>query len=343
MGLGGTTLVLGIETSCDECSVAIVEEGRRIVGQIIDTQYAQHEPYAGVVPEIASRTHTRWISTVCARALDHAGVAIDEIDAVAATARPGLIGSLVVGLSFAKGISLATGIPLIAVNHVLAHMYAVQLEREVEYPFLVLLVSGGHTLIARADSPFEVEVLGATIDDACGEAFDKVAKHLGLGYPGGVQIDRVARLGDYRAFRFPLATLHKGEHRFDVSYSGLKTAVVNQLDQFWDRSYEKSTANIAASFQYAAIEMVLRRLRRASSDTGIARAVIAGGVAANSHLRRRLAETSELEVYIPSPSLCTDNGAMIAGLGYHQLLSGQTAELDAEVASRVREFKRNYP
>lgn len=336
-------LVLGIETSCDECSVAVVQDGRRIVGQIIDTQIAEHTPYQGVVPEIAGRTHTRWIVGVYRRALDAAGVRAADLDAIAATARPGLIGSLVVGLSFAKGLAMVLKRPLVAVDHILAHLYAVHLEQTVEYPHLALLVSGGHTAIARVESAFELEVLGATIDDACGEAFDKVAKHLGLGYPGGKLIDETAAAGDPRAFAFPMPSLHKGDHRYDVSYSGLKTAVVNQLDQFWNSAYPKTVENIAASFQHAAIEMVLRRVRRAVRETGLHRVVVAGGVAANSYLRSRLAEQEEWEVHVPSHALCTDNGAMIGGIGYRYWERGEIAPLDADASSRVPEFKRRYP
>lgn len=336
-------LVLGIETSCDECSVAVVEDGKRIVGQIIATQIAEHAPYSGVVPEIASRTHTEWISGVYAQALKDAEVTASDLDGVAVTTRPGLSGSLVVGLSFAKGLAFGLGIPLISVDHVLAHLYAPRLEREVEYPFLGLLVSGGHTIIARVSDPFAMQILGTTIDDACGEAFDKVAKHLNLGYPGGVVIDRLAAEGDSRAFRFPDASLHKGDHRYDVSYSGLKTAVVNQLDQFWNRDYEKSNANIAASFQKTAIDLLLRRLHLAAEDTGLRRVVAGGGVAANSYLRRSLAEHPELEAIYPSLELCTDNGAMVAGMAYHLLQRGDRDDLTLDVSARVPGFRKTYP
>ncbi len=336
-------LVLGVETSCDECSIAVVEDGKRILGQIIATQIDQHAPYSGVVPEIASRTHTEWISGVYTRALQAAGVAASELDGMGVTTRPGLSGSLVVGLSFAKGLAFGLDIPLIGVDHVLAHLYAPQLEQEVEYPFLGLLVSGGHTIIARVSDPFTMQILGTTIDDACGEAFDKVAKHLNLGYPGGVAIDRLAAEGDSRAFSFPDASLHKGDHRYDVSYSGLKTAVVNQLDQFWNREYEKNDANIAASFQKAAIDLLLRRLFRAVEDTGLRRVVAGGGVAANSYLRRRLVEHSELDAIYPSLELCTDNGAMVAGLAYHLLCRGDRDDLTLDVSARVTGFRKTYP
>jgi tRNA N6-adenosine threonylcarbamoyltransferase len=336
-------LILGIETSCDECSVAVVEDGKRIVGQVIATQIDEHAPYSGVVPEIASRTHTEWISGVYARALEDAGVTAGSLDGVAVTTRPGLSGSLVVGLSFAKGLSYGLDLPLVSVDHVLAHLYAPQLEQPVEYPFLGLLVSGGHTIIARVSDPFSMQILGTTIDDACGEAFDKVAKHLNLGYPGGLVIDKLASEGDPRAFRFPDARLHKGDHRYDVSYSGLKTAVVNQLDQFWNRDYEKNNKNIAASFQKTAIDMLLRRLLLAAEDTGLRRVVAGGGVAANSYLRRSLAEHPELDAIYPSLELCTDNGAMVAGMAYHLLRRGDRDDLSLDVSARVPGFRKTYP
>ncbi|MFP4114746.1 MAG: tRNA (adenosine(37)-N6)-threonylcarbamoyltransferase complex transferase subunit TsaD [Spirochaetota bacterium] len=336
-------LVLGVESSCDECSVAVVEDGRRVLGQVIATQLDEHAPYQGVVPEIASRTHTRWIVGVYREALRKAGIVPKELEAVAVTTRPGLVGSLVVGLSFAKGLSYGLGIPLVGVDHMLAHLYAPQLERSIEYPFLGLMVSGGHTIIARAEDPFTIEVLGTTIDDACGEAFDKVAKHYDLGYPGGVAIDRLAQAGNDRAFRFPDAALLKGEHRYDVSYSGLKTAVINQLDQFWDGKSPKTKENIAASFQRAAVEMLLKRLFRAIEDTGLTRVVVGGGVAANSYLRSQLARRDDLEVTFPPLEHCTDNGAMIAGLGYHLIRRGDRGGLDLDVSARVAGLRKTYP
>ncbi len=335
--------VLGVESSCDECSVAVVEDGRRVLGQVIATQLEEHAPFGGVVPEIASRTHTRWIVGVYERALAEAGIRATDLDGVAVTNRPGLVGSLVVGLSFAKGLAFGLGLPLVGVDHMRAHLYAPQLAEPVEYPFLGLLVSGGHTIIARADDPLSMEVLGTTIDDACGEAFDKVAKHYALGYPGGVAIDRLARAGDDRAFSFPDASLHKQDHRYDVSYSGLKTAVINQLDQFWNGSSQKSAENIAASFERAAVDILLRRLDRAAADTGLSRVVVGGGVAANTRMRASLAARSDLQVWFPPLELCTDNAAMIAGLGYHLLRSGRADGLDLDASARVAGFRRTCP
>jgi N6-L-threonylcarbamoyladenine synthase len=252
-------LVLGIESSCDECSVAVVENGKKILSNVIATQIELHKPFYGVVPEIASRLHTEWIYPVVEESLLKAGIKREELDGIAVTNRPGLVGSLLVGLSFAKGMSWSLGIPYIGVDHIRAHLYAPHLEHDIEYPYLGLLVSGGHTLISRVNSFDEVEVMGTTIDDACGEAFDKVAKFYNFGYPGGVIIDKMAEKGDHRAFRFPKPNLHKGDHTYDVSYSGLKTAVINQLDQFHNTDYEKTPENIAASFQKTAIDILMKR------------------------------------------------------------------------------------
>jgi len=335
--------ILGIESSCDECSAAVVDDGERILSNVILSQVDFHKPYYGVVPEIASRKHIEWIRGVVEDALSQAGVVLAEIDAIAVTFRPGLIGSLLVGVSFAKGLAWALGKPLVGVDHILAHLYAPHLERRIDYPYLGLLVSGGHTIIARVARCDAIEVMGTTIDDACGEAFDKVAKHYGIGFPGGVAIDRLSKSGDPRAFRFPNPSLHKGNARYDVSYSGLKTAVIHQLDQFWDGTSEKSLANIAASFQRTAIDILVDRLVAAAADTGMRRVVAGGGVAANSYLRARLAAEKDLEVIFPSLALCTDNAAMVAGLGCRLFSLGLTSDFRLNAEARVPMFKRAYP
>ncbi|MGA2478494.1 MAG: tRNA (adenosine(37)-N6)-threonylcarbamoyltransferase complex transferase subunit TsaD [Spirochaetia bacterium] len=335
--------ILGIESSCDECSAAVVEDGRRILSNVILSQVDFHKPYYGVVPEIASRKHIEWIRPVVQDGLAEAGVAAEELDAIAVTFRPGLIGSLLVGLSYAKGLAWALGKPLIGVDHILAHLYAPHLERDISYPYLGLLVSGGHTIIARVERCDSIEVLGTTIDDACGEAFDKVAKHYAIGFPGGVAIDKLSRSGDPRAYRFPRPSLHKGEAFYDVSYSGLKTAVIHQSDQFWNGTSEKSVANIAASFQRAAIDILVDRALAAASDNGLKRIVAGGGVAANSYLRERMAGETGVEVIFPSLKLCTDNAAMVAGIGYHELLAGKVSDFTLNAAARVPMFKRSYP
>ena len=336
--------VLGIETSCDECSVAVVVDGRKILSNIVATQVERHAPWNGVVPEIASRLHVEWIEAVTKRALDEAGLSLKEdIDAVAVTSRPGLIGSLLVGLSYAKGLAWAADKPWVGVDHMMAHLYAPHLEYDIEYPYLGLIVSGGHTILCRVESMDEVDVLGTTIDDACGEAFDKVAKFYDMGYPGGVALDKLAENGDPAAFRFPEPRLHKGPHRYDVSYSGLKTAAVNQLEQFRTEGYEASLENISASFRKAAIDMLVKRVRLAAKDTGIMRVVAGGGVSANRYLRQVLNEDKNLENYFPSITLCTDNGAMIAALGYHRLMKGERSDLNLNAAARVSGFRRPYP
>lgn len=336
-------IVLGIETSCDECSIAVLKDGKELLSNVITTQIEEHKPYSGVVPEIASRIHTNWICGVYKKALKEAGVESKDLDAISVANRPGLSGSLLVGVSFAKGLSLALDIPVIGVDHVKAHLYAPHLEYEIDYPYIGLLVSGGHTVIAKVKGFDDMEIIGSTIDDACGEAFDKVAKFYNLGYPGGQIIDELSKKGNYKAFDFPRSSLHKGDHRYDVSYSGLKTAVINQIDQFWDGKSEKSSENIAASFQHVAIDMLIKRTQRAVNDFKINRIVAGGGVTANSYLRERLKSLKGVESYFPSLSLCTDNGAMIAALGYQYLIDGKRDGLDMTAKSRVMAFRRGYP
>jgi len=346
--------VLGIETSCDECAAAVVEDGNRILSNVVATQIPFHAAYNGVVPEIASRMHTEWINRVVQEALDSASLGAGDVDAVAATAHPGLLGSLLVGLSFAKAFAWARSIPFIAVDHMLGHLYAPRLgysNQNLAYPFLGLLVSGGHTIICRADNFDDVTVLGTTIDDAVGEAFDKVSKHYGFGYPGGAVIDKLAESGNADAFHFPLPNLHKGDHRYDVSYSGLKTAVINQLEQFragpirgsGSEPQKDGPEDIAASFRKTAVEILLRSLFHAVEDTGLTTIVAGGGVAANSYLRARLAERRELRCVFPPMELCGDNGAMIAGLGYQFLARGECSGLRVTASARVKSFKRRYP
>lgn len=335
--------VLGIETSCDECSVAVVEDGVSILSNIVATQIELHTPYQGVVPEIASRLHTEWISQVVQSALDEADMTVADVDAVAVTNRPGLLGSLLVGVNFAKGFAATLDVPFIGIDHIRAHLYASQIEHPLAYPYLGVLVSGGHTVICQVNGYDDIDILGTTIDDAIGEAFDKVAKHHGFGYPGGVVIDRLAKNGDSKAFLFPGPALQKGNHPYDVSYSGLKTAVINQLDQFWDGTSAKSPENIAASFQRTAIGILMKRVRKALDDTGLTRLAVGGGVAANSLLRSEMKALTGIEVAFPSMELCTDNGAMIAGLAYRYLLDGISSDLSVTASARVTAFKKTYP
>jgi N6-L-threonylcarbamoyladenine synthase len=335
--------VLGIESSCDECSVSIVRDGKEILSNEIATQIEQHTPYQGVVPEIASRLHTEWISQVVKNSIEKAHLSLEDIDAVAVTNRPGLLGSLLVGVNFAKGFAAALDVPLIGIDHIRAHLYASQIEHPLEYPYLGVLVSGGHTVICKVNGFDDLQVLGTTIDDAIGEAFDKVSKHYGFGYPGGVAIDKLAQKGNANAFLFPGPSLQKGDHPYDVSYSGLKTAVINQLDQFWDKKSEKSPENIAASFQRTAVHILMKRILRALEDTELTRLAAGGGVAANSLLRAELNKLHGIEVSFPSMKLCTDNGAMIAGLAYQYLKDGVVSDMHLTASARVNAFKHSYP
>ena len=333
--------VLGIETSCDECSAAVVRDGREVLSNVIATQIELHKPYQGVVPELASRLHTEWISQVVEAAVKKAGLGNKDIDAVAVTNRPGLLGSLIVGVSFAKSYASALHIPLVGIDHIRAHLYASQIENPLEYPYLGVLVSGGHTVICRVEDYDRVDVLGTTIDDAIGEAFDKVAKFYDLGYPGGVVIDRLAKSGDPNTYLFPGPTLDRSEHPYDMSYSGLKTAVINQKDKFYSGKSPETPENLAASFQRQAVGILMRRVKLALKDTGLKRVSAGGGVAANSLLRSELKalERSGYTVTFPSLRLCTDNGAMIAGLGYKYLENGVRDSSALSASARVRAFK----
>ena len=334
--------VLGIETSCDECSAAIVEDGRNILSNVIATQIELHRPFDGVVPELASRLHTEWISQVVNAAVMQAGIRKEDIGAIAATSRPGLLGSLLVGLNFAKGMASVLDVPFIGIDHIRAHLYAPQIEHPLEYPYLGVLLSGGHTVICRVDSYNSIEVLGTTVDDAIGEAFDKVAKHYGLGYPGGVMIDRLAQKGDPMAFKFSGPKMGAGYHPYDISYSGLKTAVINQLDIF-STGKPATPENIAASFQRVAVGMLMKRVDLALKDTGLKRISAGGGVAANSLVRSSLKayEGKGYEVSFPSLKLCTDNGAMVAGLGYRYIADGFRSGYDITASARVSAFKKS--
>jgi N6-L-threonylcarbamoyladenine synthase len=340
--------ILGIESSCDECSAAVVQDGRKILSHIIATQIEYHKPFEGVVPEIASRKHTEWILDVFKRAMAESGLTLAEIDGIAVTNRPGLLGSLIVGLAFSKALSMASGIPFLGIDHIKAHLYAPRLIEDIPYPHLGVLISGGHTIIGIVKGFDNFQVLGTTVDDACGEAFDKVAKYYGLGYPGGVVIDRLSKQGDSSAFSFPDPSLHKGHHPYDLSYSGLKTAVINQLEQFRNEGKEASHENIAASFQKAAIDMILKRLIRAVKDTGITTVLFGGGVAANSYLREAVKNPAslgvpELNPIFPPMKFCTDNAAMIAGIGFHYFKRGDLDSLDVKAHSRVTGLRHAYP
>jgi len=317
--------VLGIETSCDETAAAIVDDGRNIRSSVVASQSDLHARYGGVVPEIASRAHVDLINDVIAQSLVEAGTTLDEVDAVAAVHGPGLAGALLVGVSAAKAIAIATGRPYVGVNHHEAHVYAGLLEDPtLEPPFVTLVVSGGHTLLIAMDAHGSYRVLGQTVDDAAGEAFDKVARFLGLGYPGGPAIDRLALEGDRDAIAFPRPMLDDGN---DFSFSGLKTAVV----QYVRKHPDVEVADVAASFQAAVVDVLVTKLLRVAEESGVETLVIGGGVAANSELRTRLldeGETNGLRVILPSISLCTDNAAMVASVAWWRLLADGPTPLD---------------
>lgn len=333
--------VLGIESSCDETACAIVEDGKKILSNVVATQIPFHKVYKGVVPEIASRKHAEWILPVVRQALKESSLSLDDIDAIAATNRPGLMGSLLVGLTFGKTLAWSCHKPFFAVNHMLGHMYAAHLENDIPYPYIGLLVSGGHTIIAKVSGFDSLEVLGTTIDDSVGEAFDKVSKFYGLGYPGGVVIDKLASQGNPKSFCFPVAKIDKKEnHRYDMSFSGLKTAVIHQSQLFLQNGFETTNENICASFQEAAVKTLTSRLFRAVEDTGIKVVVAGGGVAANSRLRQILAERSDIKCIFPSLKFCGDNAAMIAGVAFHFLQRDETSPLDTTACARIPQFKR---
>ena len=334
--------ILGIETSCDECSAAVVVDAKEILSNVIATQIELHKPYQGVVPELASRLHTEWIEQVVDAAINKAGITKEDLDAVAFTNRPGLLGSLLVGVNFAKCFASTLGIPYLGIDHIRAHLFASQIENPLEYPYLGVLVSGGHTVICKVNSYDDVDVLGTTIDDAIGEAFDKVAKFYDLGYPGGVVIDRLSQNGDANAFAFPGPTMDRDKHPYDMSYSGLKTAVINQKDRFLNPGCEDTKENIAASFQRQAVNILMKRVRLALKDTGLKRVSAGGGVAANSLLRKELKELEKggYTVTFPSLKLCTDNGAMVAGLAYNYFKDGYKDGPDVTASARVSAFKK---
>lgn len=311
--------ILGIETSCDETSAAVVTDGIHLRSNVIASQDEIHSRYGGIVPEMASRCHIERIQQITETALSKAGLSLSDIDGVAVTSGPGLMGSLLVGLSFAKALSYARKIPLKGINHLEGHIHAIFLEKEIAYPFLALLVSGGHTALYDVQAVGKLTLLGTTKDDAAGEAFDKVAKILGLGFPGGKVIDHISKEGNRNAHFFPRPNLHEPDFHF--SFSGLKTAVSHRRK----KEPQENVADIAASFQEAVVDTLVQQSLRALEFKEYQRLIVAGGVAANSRLRQVFSEISaktNIEVHFPSLSLCTDNAAMIAALGFHYIKRG---------------------
>ena len=329
--------ILGIESSCDETAAAVVEDGRTVLSNAVASQVEEHRLYGGVVPEIASRRHCEAISGIVQKALDDAGLSLEAIDAVAVTYAPGLIGALLVGVNFAKGLALSTGKPLVPVHHLRAHIAANYLTfPELAPPFLCLVVSGGHTHLVDVKDYTELRVLGCTRDDAAGEAFDKAARAMGMPYPGGVELDKTAEGGNDKAYRLPRPSVDGAP--YDFSFSGLKTHVINLLHNARQRGEELSIPDLAASYRRAVVDCLTRNTLLAAGETGAQKLVIAGGVSANSLLRRTLERECAargLSFYRPELSLCGDNGAMVAAQGYYEFSAGNVAGMDLNARAEM--------
>lgn len=336
--VGGTDIVLAIETSCDETAASVIRGGCEELAAVVASQVDFHSRFGGVVPEIASRKHTEAVVAVVEQTLERAGVDFGDLSAVAVTQGPGLVGALVVGLAYAKGVALARGLPLVGVNHLEGHIYAARLlDSELEPPLVALLVSGGHTALVHVREWGRYEILGRTLDDAVGEAFDKVAKLLGLGYPGGPVISRLAAEGDPAAIPFPRAMMRSGT--LDVSLSGLKTAVIQYVETQVAEGRELRVADVAASFQAAVIDVQVAKTVQAAVERGVAAVVLAGGVAANTALRAALASAlgeRQIRLSVPPFGLCTDNASMIAAAAHDRLATGRIAGLAADALPNMR-------
>ncbi len=351
-------IILGIETSCDETAAAVVEDGHRVLASVVSSQVSKHAPYGGVIPELAAREHLKAIQPIVGQTLSEAGTALDQLDAVAATQGPGLLPALLVGLSYAKGLAAALDKPFIGINHLLAHVFGAFLEcpellRKPEtYPILALIVSGGHTVLLLIERNGQSRILGRTLDDAAGEAFDKAAKILELPYPGGPVIDRLAKNGNAARLEFPRGLCGrpgqalKPENRLNFSFSGVKTALLYKVKALanadaLDQPLELSApelADLAASYQEAVVDALVIKTLWAAADFAAKTLAVGGGVACNTRLREKITEAAKIPLVIAPPKYCTDNAAMIAGLAGYNLRAGQTSGFDADAVPRLAEL-----
>lgn len=322
--------ILAIESSCDETAAAVVEDGRKVISSVVASQVEEHKLYGGVVPEIASRRHAEAIVPVVKNSLEQAELTLKEIDAIAVTYAPGLIGALLVGVNFAKGLSLSTGLPLVPTHHLRSHIASNYISNpDLKPPFLCLVVSGGHSHIVMVEDYTKMRIIGKTRDDAAGEAFDKAARTMGMPYPGGIALDKVAEDGDPFAFKLPRPTVSGSQ--YDFSFSGLKTAVINLIHNSAQKGIELDKADVCASFRYAVVDCLKTNFLKAAEDLKVDKLVIAGGVSANRLLRSSLQEECDkhgLAFYMPEKSLCGDNAAMVGSQGYYEFLSGNIASTD---------------
>ncbi len=322
--------ILAIESSCDETAAAVVEDGRNVLSSVVATQVMEHRQYGGVVPEIASRRHAENIVPVVEKALLDCSLTLDDIDAIAVTYAPGLIGALLVGVNFAKGLALATGKPLVPTHHLRSHIASNYISNlNLKPPFMCLVVSGGHSHIVKVEDYTKMKIIGRTRDDAAGEAFDKAARTMGMPYPGGIELDKVAENGNPLAFKLPRPVVHDAP--YDFSFSGLKTAVINLIHNASQKGEELNKADVCASFRYAVVDCLTTNFLRAAEDFGMKKLVIAGGVSANSLLRSTLeteCKKRDYEFFMPDKSLCGDNAVMVGSQGYYEYLSGNVAGSD---------------
>lgn len=329
--------ILAIESSCDETAAAVVEDGRRALSNVVASQVEEHKRYGGVVPEIAGRRHAEAISGVARQALEQAKTALEDIDGIAVTYAPGLIGALLVGVNFAKGLAMSSGKPLIPVHHLRSHIAANYLAHpDLKPPFLCLVVSGGHTHLVMVEDYTRFRVLGRTRDDAAGECFDKAARAMGMPYPGGVHLDEIAETGDAAAFSFPHPKVEGSA--YDFSFSGLKTAVINRLHQAAQKGQTLPVPDLAASLRHTVVDILCDHTLRGAQETGARQIVLAGGVSANRELRRRMAaecEKRELMLYLPPLSLCGDNAAMVGAQAYYEFRAGHTAGWDLNACATM--------